>query len=486
MPIHLVRWVPAISFALALSAHALGLGEPTVSSGLGQPLRASIALLGDETDIAADCFRVQAASGDLPLPADLALSLEAPGRGRAALRLTTRAAIDDPILGFVLIAECEGRLQKEYALLLDPAPPGQPPLAPPAAAGAAPRMAAPRPDSAPPRAALAGPERAPPRSAPKAGKAPPSPAAPRLVLSGARPPAIEGANGLPLKLDLTLPDPARARAARLSDTELSDEYAALNHKLAHLEQQLDTLRKRNAELLQRVPPAAEPKPAPGLSWPHFLLALVALSLLTALALRRRARAAAPARLRWPPATLPPQASVPTQPADRPSPPSASHDEDWLAGRHNGAEIHDSLEDEVEVFVAHGNAALAIRMLENHVRLTPADSPVPWLLLLDLLQRENLSEAYEATRRECKRYFNVALPRLSDMAGAAGEPGLEAYPHVMAELTRLWPGDGALPYLDELLRDCRNGSRTGFNLPAYNEIVLLRAVRAREKLTAPVW
>lgn len=497
------RWAAVIGICLSPFAHGLGLGELTVTSGLGQPFRASIALLGDETNLVPDCFGLQSAGSSLPLPPDAQISLERDGRGHTVLKLKTHLAVHGPIGGFILVAHCSGLLQKEYVFLLDPLPEAEPqPLAAadllaadaPPAAGTVPRTDARKHPRASTAEAVSDSAPAKPRRRARTEVS----EQPRLVLSSSTRRLAAASDGsLSLKLDLNLPDPTRATMP-LSSTELSDENTALNRKLDHLERQLASLQKRNAELLQHAQAAGIPTSSsrkaqsPGLAWPYFLLGLLLLSAALALALvlyRRRASLQhehPPRKANWlpvPPTALPSLFGREKSERADPKPASSSGtpapDEELQLQPGKGTEIRDSMKDEVEVFVAHGNTPLAIRLLENHVQQSPAESPVPWLMLLDLLQQESLAAEYEETRRQCKQYFNVEIPSLGEIAAATGKPGLEAYPHVMAELVHLWPSDRAIPYLDELLRDTRNGTRLGFNLTAYNEIVLLRSVRERE-------
>ena len=143
------------------------------------------------------------------------------------------------------------------------------------------------------------------------------------------------------------------------------------------------------------------------------------------------------------------------------------------------EVDDSVVDEVEVFMAHGHADLAINLLEEHLRVAPDESPIPWMLLLDLLKRQKLAKAFEEARIACKQHFNIRIPDLDEDDPGPGAAGLEAYPHILAELTRLWGTPECQSYLDDLIFDRRGGIRVGFHPPAYREIMLLRTMQADE-------
>lgn len=497
------RLVAGFFLVLTFPAHGLGLGELSVSSSLGQPLRASIPLQGAAAELSSACFRVQpgAANNALPTPADLRVSLEQPADKQALLRLSTKQAVNDPILGFVVTAHCEGLLQREYALLLDPAVSEQSAESLPQAlpeqpdAAVKPQRPNSRPASKPQSTAAPASTYAyaPSRASGKKKKVNES-RQPRLVLSGTRLLASGSGEGLSLKLDLGLPDLSRQPETPLTSIELSDENTALNHKLANLEQQLVALQKRNTELsLHSRPPevSADGKAGGQAShWPYYLPGLFLLSGGMAWMLHRRrlgqyqGKREEEEQPNWRRAYANP-AALGSAEADLTGVDSASvsrsvnQDDDFFPRAQEGAEIHDSMRDEVEVFVAHGHSSLAIRLLENHVQQAPAESPVPWLLLLDLLQREGNAAKYEETRQQCKQNFNVEIPAYGIMETASGKLGIESYPHITAELLRIWQTDQAIPYLDDLLRDNRNGSRAGFNFAAYNEIVLLRSIRGIE-------
>lgn len=119
-----------LAVALALggsSAFALGLGPIQVKSGLNQPLVAEIVVSGnaDETAglnvalaSAADFERVGLSRSRVTVPLEFSV---VPGKSGAVIRVTTRDAVRDPFVDFLLeVNWAKGRLLREYTLLLDP------------------------------------------------------------------------------------------------------------------------------------------------------------------------------------------------------------------------------------------------------------------------------------------------------------------------------------------------------------------------------
>ncbi|GAA5179257.1 hypothetical protein GCM10025771_20860 [Niveibacterium umoris] len=120
----------------SVSAQAAGLGEAALRSGLSQPLRVEIPLVGESLDtLGAECFRLHSQSGttdDLPWVRDAQTRLEQVG---SAYRLvvTTRYSIHDPAIMLGVVVGCGSQVRREYALLLGPAVLVEAPRAAPAA-----------------------------------------------------------------------------------------------------------------------------------------------------------------------------------------------------------------------------------------------------------------------------------------------------------------------------------------------------------------
>ena len=498
-----------VSFLLALfhavPAAALGLGEISVRSHLGQPLHATVAILGASAETTAACFSIDASEDGIVPPPRAQLSIESSGE-KTLLHIRTLQSFNDPIAQFVLVSDCEARLRRDYVVLLDPpalistpiredAPAVPEEVAAPPAAPVKParRKAKPAPVAATSRATPATSQATPAASgatpATRPATAQPQSttvAAPRLVLSGKRG-TPEGDAPVGLRLDTSLPDLARPRAARLTPTELSDENTALSRRLAHLEAQLAALQARNAALEAKrsetlAPPPSE-RPA---QWPLYLLVTVLLAAAVALVawLLRRGRTpssglrnAAPVQPETGRMTL---SAMTAGAATEPSPRLDRMPEVLAPLRSEDTEVKEDILDQAEVFMAHGHGDLAIHLLQEHLRAAPAESPVPWLLLLDLLHREGDTAGYAAASTECRRYFNVNLTGHPISQENETGQGLEAYPHLLEELVKVWNTPDVNAFFHDLVYDDRGGTRMGFEPGAYRDILLLREI-AQETL-----
>jgi pilus assembly protein FimV len=122
----------ALSVALALAANqafALGLGPIQIKSGLNQPLVAEIPIISDSA-ADADDLRADLASAEdfqrvglnrsrVTVPIEFAVTKNA--NGQHVIRLTTKDAVREPFLDFLVAASwSKGKLLREYTILLDP------------------------------------------------------------------------------------------------------------------------------------------------------------------------------------------------------------------------------------------------------------------------------------------------------------------------------------------------------------------------------
>lgn len=480
----------------AASAAALGLGDISVRSHLGQPLHATVTLLGASAETTAACFSLDASEDGIAPPPRAQLDIQQSG-GQTLLHIRTLQPVNDPVAQFVLVSDCEVSLRRGYVVLLDPPVLVTPAISEEAPAAvtqtaAAPIAATPVPRAAPSqrkinRAPAAASQPSAARRQPAA--APPSrpqtETTPRLVLSGKRNVPRMADAPLALRLDTSPPDLAHPRPGSLTATELSDENTVLSRKLAHLEAQLAALQRRNAELEARrttAPATVTPPPKQPAQWPLYLLITGLLTAGIALVawLLRRNRPHQSIFLDDASRTQPDammmtlsditsglQAEPLSMPQRMPeiAPPPHS----------DGTEVKEDILDQAEVFMAHGHSDLAIHLLQEHLREAPTESPVPWLLLLDLLHRGGDLDGYAAASAECRRYFNINLTGHPISQDSETSQGLEAYPHLLEALVDVWNTPEVTAFFHDLIYDDRGGTRVGFEPGAYRDILLLREI-----------
>jgi pilus assembly protein FimV len=150
--------VLALSVLQANVASALGLGNLAVKSALNQPLNAEIKLL-DLGDLDAGQIRIQLGSPDDFQRAaverdyfltNLKFTVDLDGHGGGVVHISTREPVVEPYLNFVIEARWpNGRVLREFAVLLDPPTFNANRAAAPVAPAASGAPAAPRPQRAP-------------------------------------------------------------------------------------------------------------------------------------------------------------------------------------------------------------------------------------------------------------------------------------------------------------------------------------------------
>lgn len=131
-----------------------------------------------------------------------------------------------------------------------------------------------------------------------------------------------------------------------------------------------------------------------------------------------------------------------------------------------------LDQQVDFFLALGQAQSAIDLLLGHVRSTGGTYALPYLKLLEIYRLHGDDEAYERTRERFNQRFNALVP---DGSGdlASGRV-LEDYPEVVQRLQRAWAHPlRAAAELESLL--LRRADLEPFELPAYREILMLHAL-----------
>ena len=268
--------VVTLAFALSAGgsapAAAVGLGQVTQQSALGQSFRVVVpVLLNPDEEIAAECFKLAQADRDadgIPQLAFGRVSFERTSSG-AHLVVTNARPVNDPVIRLTLQAGCNTAVRREFVLFMDPppietplvaadsdlrneaaaAPPPAPPPQPAARVAASAARDASRGTGATSREAR---DRAPPkpRTAAKAGsKRPPRTAVgePRLKLSSAALPPVAGANAK------TLTKTQQAQAQQELANSIEAETVVLRQRIVELSAMIETMQRevRANEMAQR-------------------------------------------------------------------------------------------------------------------------------------------------------------------------------------------------------------------------------------------
>jgi len=165
-----------------MGAHAAGLGQVTVLSALGQPLRAEIELTASPEELSTLTAHLASREAFEQAGVELAPGLSGVkmvvGKGadkKPVIRVTTERVVNDPFLTLLVeVNWSAGRLMRQYTFLLDPAPDvlaRKPVAAPPAKSAVA--QTAPEASPEQPEAGKPQPEKAPAKTSTKASaKAP--------------------------------------------------------------------------------------------------------------------------------------------------------------------------------------------------------------------------------------------------------------------------------------------------------------------------
>lgn len=121
----------AVASSLSLTpwiAQAAGLGKITVLSGLGQPLRAELAITASPDELSGMTARLappevfrQAGIDYAGVPQDLHFAVEKRTGGQAIVKVSSVKPVNEPFLDFLVELDWPtGRLVREYTFLLDP------------------------------------------------------------------------------------------------------------------------------------------------------------------------------------------------------------------------------------------------------------------------------------------------------------------------------------------------------------------------------
>ncbi len=135
-------------------------------------------------------------------------------------------------------------------------------------------------------------------------------------------------------------------------------------------------------------------------------------------------------------------------------------------------------EEAQVYADLGRNDQAIELLRDHIdgQSGERSSPAPWLMIFELYRKTSNRRGYDELAPQFRKHFNGRVPEWDNYGHElALDDGLEAFPHLVARIERDWGTAEARKFLEELLYDNRGGSRLGFSLAAYRDILLLLQV-----------
>jgi hypothetical protein len=171
-------------------------------------------------------------------------------------------------------------------------------------------------------------------------------------------------------------------------------------------------------------------------------------------------------------------AVALQPTVLPAPaPLTAHTGPEIAGAAPALEL-------AEIMLSFGRVTGAARTLEEYLAALPQESLRPWIRLLQIYERNGMRKEFEALTLKLNRNFNVEVIRWSgeepseelELLPVEGVPGkavtLEAIPRIRDQIISLWGRPECSDYLEKLLRDNRDGQRSGFTLPIVEEMLFL--------------
>lgn len=518
---------------------ALSLGNAQGTVVLGRPLDLVFPVQTDGAPLADACVSAEVMAGDALLPASQVRISPVTAGSRVSVRVQTTQPVSEPVLSVRLTAGCTGSVARTYAVLAFPEEslsPVQraaanaastlvPGVAAPARAdapaaakdGAAPRRRAEaRAEAAPPpaRARRSRTDAAAPAKADDAGR-------PRLIMEPLSD-WLEAPSVLRASPEIATLSPASAaqreeaaarwRALNLEPQELLQEAARLVAQETELaNQRAQAARDKAAALAiqQELEQRAAERFPPIVVYLLGALLLLLAGLLLWMWTRLRGGGPVDAR-RWnqsvaqnaaapaaPPAAPPAPVdhhlrAEPTEPQMLPSgmiplefgvsqgAELASAEEDAapaaapepIAAVVNPEDLFD-LQQQAEFFVSVGEHDQAIDVMKKHIEANQATSPLAYLELLRLYRSLSRIEQYNALRAQFHRFFNAQVPEFA--AFARQGRALFAYPEVLARIEALWCDASVVPLLQELLFRGQGEEQQRFDLPAYDDLLLLHAI-----------
>ncbi|MDM0112447.1 hypothetical protein QTI66_09815 [Variovorax sp. J22R133] len=139
---------------------------------------------------------------------------------------------------------------------------------------------------------------------------------------------------------------------------------------------------------------------------------------------------------------------------------------------NTEELFD-VQQQSEFFLSLGQQEQAIEVLREHIATNPGTSALAYLDLFRIFHSLDRREDYARLRREFEQQFNAGVPDFDDFTLEGRS--LDRYDGVLERIQATWPYPETLALIEELVFRKPGSREEAFDLPAYQELLLLYAV-----------
>lgn len=144
------------------------------------------------------------------------------------------------------------------------------------------------------------------------------------------------------------------------------------------------------------------------------------------------------------------------------------------------EEHKSAVELADIMISFGRVQGAAETLAEFIRGNPREAVTPWLKLLEVYRSAGLRAEFDAIAGELNKTFNVNAVNWDNYKTLrATRTSLEDLPHIVETLQKTWRTTACQRYLQQLLRDNRDGTRVGFPFVVIDEILTLSAILEEE-------
>lgn len=163
--------------------------------------------------------------------------------------------------------------------------------------------------------------------------------------------------------------------------------------------------------------------------------------------------------------------------------------------------HSPVMELADIMLSFGRVKGAAQALQEFIDQHPREALQPWVKLLEVYRMAEMRDEFDNLARSLNQQFNVELVRWSDVPGPLDPGGadfvlelapldapipsstravsVEDLPHIRDRLIETWGTRPCLDYIQELLRDNREGTRQGFPIVVVEELLFLSELLREE-------